>query len=55
MTLDLAAIGIVAIPLLSAGLLLVLGRRTDAWGHWLGVLLIMGAIIGWWGVSAAPA
>ena len=24
------------------------------WGHWLGVLLIMGAIIGWWGVSAAP-
>ncbi|WP_420110680.1 NADH-quinone oxidoreductase subunit L [Pseudactinotalea sp.] len=38
MNLDLAAIGIVAIPLLSAGLLLVLGRRTDAWGHWLGVL-----------------
>jgi hypothetical protein len=25
------------------------------WGHWLGVLLIMGAIIGWFGVSAAPA
>lgn len=38
MSLDLAAIGIVAIPLLSAGLLLVLGRRTDAWGHWLGVV-----------------
>jgi NADH-quinone oxidoreductase subunit L len=38
MSLDLAAIGIVAIPLLSAGLLLLLGRRTDAWGHWLGVV-----------------
>ena len=38
MSLDLAAIGIVAIPLASAGLLLVLGRRSDAWGHWLGVI-----------------
>lgn len=38
MSVDLAAIGIVAIPLLSAGLLLVLGRRSDRWGHWLGVL-----------------
>ncbi|MHB1062927.1 MAG: NADH-quinone oxidoreductase subunit L [Georgenia sp.] len=28
----------VAIPMVSAGLLLVLGRRADAWGHWLGVL-----------------
>jgi len=29
---------LVAIPLLSAGFLLVAGRRTDPWGHWLGVL-----------------
>ena len=29
---------LIAIPLASAGLLLVLGRRSDAWGHWLGTL-----------------
>ena len=29
---------VVAIPLLSAGLLLVAGRRSDRWGHWVGVL-----------------
>ena len=29
---------LVAIPLLSSAVLLVLGRRTNAWGHWLGVL-----------------
>ena len=29
---------LVAIPLLSAGILLVLGRRSDRWGHWLGLL-----------------
>jgi len=29
---------LVAIPLLSAAVLLVAGRRSDAWGHWLGVL-----------------
>ncbi|MCL2802699.1 MAG: NADH-quinone oxidoreductase subunit L [Micrococcales bacterium] len=28
----------VAIPLVSAGLLLVMGRRSNPWGHWLGVL-----------------
>ncbi len=38
MGIGLAATLIVAIPLVSAGLLLVLGRRTDRWGHWLGVL-----------------
>ncbi|SED59468.1 NADH-quinone oxidoreductase subunit L [Ruania alba] len=29
---------LIAIPLASAAVLLVGGRRTDAWGHWLGVL-----------------
>ncbi|MDD9205960.1 NADH-quinone oxidoreductase subunit L, partial [Georgenia sp. 10Sc9-8] len=29
---------LVAIPLLSSGVLLVLGRRANTWGHWLGVL-----------------
>ncbi|WP_152815888.1 NADH-quinone oxidoreductase subunit L [Georgenia subflava] len=29
---------LVAVPLLSAGVLLVAGRRSDRWGHWLGVL-----------------
>ena len=28
---------LVAIPLLSAALLLLLGRRADSWGHWFGV------------------
>ncbi|MGM0384750.1 MAG: NADH-quinone oxidoreductase subunit L [Actinomycetota bacterium] len=28
---------LVAIPLLSAGVLLLVGRRADRWGHWLGV------------------
>ncbi|MCI6573794.1 MAG: NADH-quinone oxidoreductase subunit L [Actinomycetaceae bacterium] len=27
----------VALPLLSSGLLLVLGKAADAWGHWLGI------------------
>lgn len=27
----------VAIPLISAGLLLILGRRADKWGHWLAI------------------
>ncbi|MBX6354925.1 MAG: NADH-quinone oxidoreductase subunit L [Micromonosporaceae bacterium] len=27
---------LIAIPLVSAGVLLVLGRRADRWGHWLG-------------------
>ncbi|WP_310376682.1 NADH-quinone oxidoreductase subunit L [Catenuloplanes atrovinosus] len=29
---------LVAIPLASAAVLLLLGRRADSWGHWLGVL-----------------
>lgn len=29
---------LIAIPLVSAGLLLVLGRSSDKWGHWLGTL-----------------
>nr|WP_152909740.1 NADH-quinone oxidoreductase subunit L [Pseudactinotalea sp. HY160] len=29
---------LIAIPLVSAGLLLLLGRAADSWGHWLGVL-----------------
>ncbi|WP_414696519.1 NADH-quinone oxidoreductase subunit L [Pengzhenrongella sp.] len=29
---------LVAIPLAGAGVLLLLGRRADTWGHWLGVL-----------------
>ncbi|MFV0252086.1 MAG: NADH-quinone oxidoreductase subunit L [Beutenbergiaceae bacterium] len=38
MDVSLAAILLVAIPLVSAAGLLVLGRRADGWGHWLGVL-----------------
>ncbi|MEE6282593.1 NADH-quinone oxidoreductase subunit L [Georgenia sunbinii] len=34
---------LVAIPLLGAGILLVAGRRSNAWGHWLGVLASVGA------------
>src|SRR5690606_18589859 len=41
---------LVVLPLVSAGVLLVLGRRADAWGHWLGVLasaasFVVGAVI----------
>jgi NADH-quinone oxidoreductase subunit L len=41
---------LVALPLASAGLLLVLGRRADRWGHWLGVLacgasFVVGAVV----------
>jgi NADH-quinone oxidoreductase subunit L len=32
---------LVAIPLVSAAVLLVLGRRADKWGHWLGVLSVV--------------
>jgi NADH-quinone oxidoreductase subunit L len=32
---------LVAIPLVSAAVLLVLGRRADRWGHWLGVLSVV--------------
>nr|WP_226925354.1 NADH-quinone oxidoreductase subunit L [Georgenia thermotolerans] len=36
---------LVALPLLSAGVLLVLGRRADRWGHWLGVAASAGALV----------
>ncbi len=32
---------LVAIPLVSAAILLVLGKRADKWGHWLGVLAVV--------------
>jgi NADH-quinone oxidoreductase subunit L len=31
---------LVAIPLVSAAILLLLGKRADRWGHWLGVLAV---------------
>ncbi|HWB34423.1 MAG TPA: NADH-quinone oxidoreductase subunit L, partial [Rugosimonospora sp.] len=31
---------LIAIPLVSAAILLLLGRRADKWGHWLGVLSV---------------
>ncbi len=31
---------LVAIPLVSAAILLLLGKRADKWGHWLGVLAV---------------
>ena len=31
---------LVAIPLASAAVLLLLGKRADKWGHWLGVLAV---------------
>jgi len=34
---------LVALPLAGAAVLLLGGRRTDAWGHWLGVLTVAGA------------
>ena len=36
---------LVGIPLLSAAVLLLLGRRADRWGHWLGVLVRRNAIV----------
>ena len=48
---------LVAVPLVGAGILLLTGRRADAWGHWLGVLasaatFVLGAVylvtmLGW--------
>ncbi|MCC2316239.1 NADH-quinone oxidoreductase subunit L [Cellulomonas xiejunii] len=40
-----AAVWLVALPLLSAAVLLLLGRRADRWGHWLGVLASAGAFV----------
>ncbi|WP_233575199.1 NADH-quinone oxidoreductase subunit L [Cellulomonas sp. PhB150] len=36
---------LVGLPLASAALLLLLGRRSDRWGHWLGVLASAGAFV----------
>jgi NADH-quinone oxidoreductase subunit L len=36
---------LVAIPLASAAVLLVLGKRADKWGHWLGVLSVAAAFV----------
>ncbi|BBH65685.1 NADH-quinone oxidoreductase subunit L [Actinoplanes sp. OR16] len=36
---------LVAIPLASAAILLLLGRRADKWGHWLGVLSVAASFV----------
>jgi NADH-quinone oxidoreductase subunit L len=36
---------LVAVPLASAAILLLLGRRSDRWGHWLGVLASTAAFV----------
>ena len=36
---------LVGLPLASAAILLLLGRRADKWGHWLGVLASCGAFV----------
>ncbi|MFH5822023.1 NADH-quinone oxidoreductase subunit L [Georgenia sp. AZ-5] len=36
---------LVALPLVGAGVLLVLGRRADRWGHWLGVAASAAAFV----------
>ncbi|WP_286218469.1 NADH-quinone oxidoreductase subunit L [Paraoerskovia sediminicola] len=36
---------VILLPLLGAALLLLLGRRSDRWGHWLGVLMSAGAFV----------
>ncbi|KXK62625.1 NADH-quinone oxidoreductase subunit L [Micromonospora rosaria] len=36
---------LVAIPLLSAAILLLLGKRADRWGHWLGVAAVGAAFV----------
>ena len=35
----------VALPLLGAAVLLLAGRRANAWGHWLGVLASAGSFV----------
>lgn len=35
----------VAIPLISAGILLLLGKKANAWGHWLGILASTGSFV----------
>ncbi len=36
---------LVAIPLVSAAILLLLGKRADKWGHWLGVLAVASSFV----------
>ncbi len=36
---------LIALPLLGAAVLLLGGRRTDKWGHWLGVLMSAGSFV----------
>ncbi|MEV4344976.1 NADH-quinone oxidoreductase subunit L [Actinoplanes sp. NPDC049596] len=36
---------LVAIPLVSAAVLLLLGKRADKWGHWLGVLAVAASFV----------
>nr|WP_221379803.1 NADH-quinone oxidoreductase subunit L [Actinoplanes polyasparticus] len=36
---------LVAIPLASAAILLLLGKRADKWGHWLGVLAVAASFV----------
>ncbi len=36
---------LVALPLLGAAILLLIGRRADGWGHWLGVAMSAGAFV----------
>ncbi|MEV0644982.1 NADH-quinone oxidoreductase subunit L [Phytomonospora sp. NPDC050363] len=36
---------LIAIPALSAAVLLVLGKRADKWGHWLGVLSVAASFV----------
>ncbi|WP_375372404.1 NADH-quinone oxidoreductase subunit L [Actinotalea sp. JY-7885] len=50
---------LVALPLLGAAVLLLLGRRADRWGHWLGVLasasaFVVGAVL-WVATLGLPA
>ncbi len=40
-----AAVWLVGLPLLSAAVLLLAGRRSDRWGHWLGVLAPAAAFV----------
>lgn len=40
-----AAPWLVGIPLLSAAILLLAGRRSDRWGHWLGVLAPLASLV----------
>jgi NADH-quinone oxidoreductase subunit L len=36
---------LIGLPLLGAAILLLLGRRTNRWGHWLGVLASLGSFV----------